>query len=64
MQTNIRSVEALDNGADDYVTKPFRENELFARVRACLRNVSPGGPREIDGVARRSRAPRRLRAQP
>jgi two-component system KDP operon response regulator KdpE len=43
-------VEALDNGADDYVTKPFRENELFARVRACLRNVPPGGAREIDGV--------------
>jgi len=43
-------VEALDNGADDYVTKPFRENELFARVRACLRNVSPGSAREIDGV--------------
>src|SRR6478609_5894094 len=33
-------VEALDNGADDYVTKPFRENELFARVRrvAFVRN--------------------------
>jgi len=43
-------VEALDNGADDYVTKPFREKELFARVRACLRNVPPGGSREIDGV--------------
>src|SRR6187399_3225679 len=44
-------VEALDNGADDYVTKPFRENELFARVRACLRNVSPGSAREIDAHA-------------
>jgi len=43
-------VEALDNGADDYVTKPFREKELFARVRACLRNVPATGFREISGV--------------
>ena len=43
-------VEALDNGADDYVTKPFREKELFARVRACLRNVPAAGTREIGGV--------------
>lgn len=30
-------VEALDAGADDYVTKPFGINELLARVRAALR---------------------------
>src|ERR1700751_281008 len=30
-------VEALDAGADDYVTKPFNINELLARVRAALR---------------------------
>src|SRR5689334_9379932 len=30
-------VEALDAGADDYVTKPFGVNELLARVRAALR---------------------------
>jgi two-component system, OmpR family, KDP operon response regulator KdpE len=30
-------VEALDAGADDYVTKPFNMNELLARVRAGLR---------------------------
>jgi two-component system KDP operon response regulator KdpE len=30
-------VEALDAGADDYVTKPFQINELLARVRASLR---------------------------
>ena len=30
-------VEALDAGADDYVTKPFSTNELLARVRAALR---------------------------
>ena len=33
-------VEALDAGADDYVTKPFNMNELLARVRAALRRVS------------------------
>lgn len=32
-------VEALDAGADDYVTKPFGMNELLARVRAALRRV-------------------------
>src|SRR5437660_4448327 len=30
-------VEALDSGADDYVTKPFGIDELLARVRATLR---------------------------
>src|SRR3954469_3761248 len=30
-------VEALDSGADDYVTKPFGTEELLARVRASLR---------------------------
>jgi len=34
-------VEALDCGADDYVTKPFGIDELLARVRAALRR-SPG----------------------
>jgi two-component system, OmpR family, KDP operon response regulator KdpE len=33
-------VEALDVGADDYVTKPFGMNELLARVRAALRRAS------------------------
>jgi two-component system KDP operon response regulator KdpE len=31
-------VEALDLGADDYVTKPFGMDELFARMRAALRH--------------------------
>ena len=32
-------VEALDSGADDYVTKPFGIDELMARVRAALRRA-------------------------
>lgn len=34
-------VEGLDIGADDYVTKPFSIEELFARVRAALRKKKP-----------------------
>lgn len=34
-------IEALDAGADDYVTKPFNMNELLARVRANLRRFTP-----------------------
>jgi len=33
-------VEALDSGADDYVTKPFGTDELLARVRAALRRAA------------------------
>jgi two-component system, OmpR family, KDP operon response regulator KdpE len=32
-------VKALDSGANDYVTKPFRTGELVARVRSALRNA-------------------------
>lgn len=31
-------ISALDNGADDYLTKPFRTGELLARVRTALRH--------------------------
>jgi two-component system KDP operon response regulator KdpE len=34
-------VQALDAGADDYVTKPFGMDELLARVRAALRRAVP-----------------------
>ena len=36
-------VEALDAGADDYVTKPFDMDELLARLRALLRRRTPEG---------------------
>jgi two-component system KDP operon response regulator KdpE len=36
-------VEALDVGADDYVTKPFGMDELLARLRAALRRATPAG---------------------
>jgi two-component system, OmpR family, KDP operon response regulator KdpE len=35
-------VSALDEGADDYLTKPFGAAELMARIRVALRNASPG----------------------
>ncbi len=37
-------VQALDAGADDYVTKPFGMDELLARVRALSRRTAAQGP--------------------
>ena len=46
-----QKIEALDAGADDYVTKPFSMNELLARVRANLRRTpkeqEPSGVVEV-----------------
>ncbi|XCF06035.1 response regulator transcription factor [Tamlana crocina] len=53
-------VKALDNGATDYLTKPFRTGELLARIRSAIRNhenienktTISIGTIEIDLVAR------------
>src|SRR5438309_10144982 len=44
-----QKVEALDLGADDYLTKPFSNDELQARVRACLRRASAAESGANDG---------------
>src|SRR5262249_23265544 len=36
-------ITALDNGADDYLTKPFGTGELLARIRVALRHVARSG---------------------
>src|SRR6202049_1127417 len=36
---DVDKIEALDAGADDYVTKPFHSGELSARIRAALRRT-------------------------
>ena len=37
-------VRGLDSGGNDYVTKPFRMQELLSRVRVMLRNTQPARP--------------------
>jgi two-component system KDP operon response regulator KdpE len=44
-------VAALEQGADDYVTKPFSTRELHARIRAVLRRTG-GGAADAGGVIR------------
>jgi two-component system, OmpR family, KDP operon response regulator KdpE len=41
-EQELQKVQALDAGADDYVTKPFGMNELLARLRAATRRAAPG----------------------
>ena len=40
-------VEALDLGADDYLTKPFGIDELLARIRAALRRTAGDAPSPV-----------------
>jgi two-component system KDP operon response regulator KdpE len=40
-------IEALDAGADDYLTKPFGIGELLARIRVVMRRVSPSEEQEL-----------------
>ena len=45
-------VRGLEDGADDYVTKPFSRAVLLARIRAVLRRQDPlSGGRTLDGLA-------------
>jgi two-component system KDP operon response regulator KdpE len=44
-------IEALDLGADDYVTKPFAMNELMARLRAAVRRGQEAAPETTEVVA-------------
>ena len=61
-------VDALDAGADDYVTKPFAMNELLARLRAAVRRAAPvegelGEPVVVAGELTIDLARRRVQRQ-
>jgi two-component system KDP operon response regulator KdpE len=45
-------IQALDAGADDYLTKPFGVGELLARMRVALRNAARGATGQADLVYR------------
>ncbi|MEU6802876.1 response regulator [Streptomyces neyagawaensis] len=46
-QTSDEKVEALDAGADDYVTKPFGMDELLARLRVAVRRAEPTAGEDV-----------------
>ena len=50
----VGKVQALDLGADDYITKPFGMDELLARMRPALRHQLQVSRRATDLPGRRS----------
>ena len=48
--TSDEKVDALDAGADDYVTMPFEMNELLARIRAAARRGAAAGRADTTAV--------------
>ena len=61
--TEIDTVVALEVGADDYVTKPFRMRELVARIRAVSRRSPHQAKHDDDGHRARRGRPDRSRAR-
>jgi DNA-binding response OmpR family regulator len=59
---DLDEAEALDTGADDYVTKPFSYPVLLARLRALLRRAGETSPAELT-VADLRLEPRRRRVE-
>jgi DNA-binding response OmpR family regulator len=59
---DLDEAEALDTGADDYVTKPFSYPVLLARLRALLRRAGEQSPSELT-VADLQLDPRRRRVE-
>lgn len=47
---DLDKVEALDRGADDYLTKPFSVSELHARLRVALRHCTQAASADGEGV--------------
>jgi two-component system, OmpR family, KDP operon response regulator KdpE len=47
---SVDKVNALDAGADDYVTKPFGMDELLARLRAAVRRANTSGSADLPVV--------------
>jgi two-component system, OmpR family, KDP operon response regulator KdpE len=48
----LAKIQALDAGADDYITKPFGMDELLARLRAATRRGTPGTDEPIVSTGR------------